>query len=193
MRHPTDCSAAVRPPDTSALGAHDETQQGARIDSGWLLLLSGLALLAAALLIPAGDDLEDARWRRDRALALERGVLDRLERHDTFLSALDAGDPPLLESLAQTQLNLVPAGRDPVAIGPRTPPAAQPLASLEPPPPVLPERVRVESTLARWATDESGRLWLIALGAGLVMFGLLPPTRKHEDRAPAPGSYPAPT
>ncbi|MEZ6243931.1 MAG: hypothetical protein R3B57_12915 [Phycisphaerales bacterium] len=169
--------------------------KGPVLDAGWLLLLSGVMLLAAALLIPASDDLADARWRRDRALAVERGVLDRLERHEAFLAALERGDPVLLDSLAETQLNLVRAGREPVAIGPRTPAAAGPLASLEPPATELPERVRVDSTLAGWATDETGRLWLIAAGAALVMVGLLPPSRASADTngEPPARSYPAPT
>jgi len=180
---------------TTAVTAPPTDSPGNPLDAGWLLLLAGLALLAAALLIPAGDDLGDARWRRDRALAVERAVLDRLERHEVFLAALDRGDPALLEALGETQLNLVRAGREPVAIGPRTPPAASLLASLEPPAPVLPERVQVRSILARWATDNTGRLWLIAGGAALVMVGLLPPSRPVTDERGESDarSYPAPT
>ncbi len=172
------------------MGSRDTDRSNSRIDAGWLLLLSGLALLAAALLIPAGDDLDDARWRRDRALGVERGVLDRLERHEAFLAALDAADPVLLDALAQTQLNLIPADRDPVALGPRTPRATEPLSWLEPPPQALPERARTRSVLGDWATDESGRLWLIAAGAALVMVGLLPPTRQAEEGRDE--TYPAP-
>ena len=41
------------------------------IDPGWLFILAGMGVLAAVVLIPASENLQRARWQRDRALAVE--------------------------------------------------------------------------------------------------------------------------
>ena len=140
--------------------------------SGWLFFLAGLALLASVILIPASDDLADARWRRDRELARESHELERLRRTEQTADALAAGDPDLVRSLAQSQLNIVPPERSAIVLpgGPADPTL---LVSLEPAPTIAPERPRVGSTLERLVTDRTGRLWVIAGSAVCVLFGLL--------------------
>jgi hypothetical protein len=53
-------------------------------------------------------------------------------------------------------------------------------ASLEPPEATPAHRERVDSVLARWATDDSSRVWLLASGALCVFVGLLPPVSRRR-------------
>jgi len=154
------------------------------IDSGWLLLLAGVALLAAALLIPAADELSEARWQRDRTIALERAHLERLDRHRTYLEALLADDPGLARSLAVSQLNLVPEDRAAIDSVNVIEPSTDVFAALEPAPPVLPVHGSSDSTLARLALGSTSRLWLIAIGALLTLIGLLPQSPRRVGARP---------
>ncbi len=151
------------------------------IDAGWLFLVAGLALLAATVLIPAADDLAEARWRRDRAVAVENYRVRRLENYSDFLDALARQDQTLVLSLAATQLNLAPENRvpmlDPAELGTHSAsvfPALEPAFIPAPPP------KRPASTLQRWATDNRRRLWLIVSGGVCVLVGLLPPARRDQ-------------
>jgi len=149
-----------------------------RIDAGWLFLLSGLAMMCAAVLIPAHDDLAMARYERDRARAIESWHAERVENYAEYLDALRDGDETLVLSLAAMQLNLIPAGTTPLVTSVRPQAtSASVFPELEPAfeRPVAPEFY--DSRLRRWATDSRHRLWMIAGGALLVLFGLLPPSR----------------
>ncbi len=149
------------------------------VDPGWLFLMAGLALLGATVLIPAAEDLADARWKRDAALSYERHRLDRLERYQGYLDAVVRREPALVMTLAQSQLGLMPADRGLLS----TPNdsrvrSVSVFPALEPPPLDLPEpRPPTNSRLARWAMS-SHRLWLIAAGAVFVLVGLLPAGRR---------------
>lgn len=148
------------------------------IDAGWLFLIAGVALLGATLLIPAADDLAEARWIRDRALAVENHRMARLSRYEEYLGALENKDPSLVLSLAASQLNQIPADTAIIPGLEIAPDAdASVFLALEPPPLVLPERKVIDSRLQRWATDSSKRVWLLAGSALLIMIGLLPPSR----------------
>lgn len=148
------------------------------IDAGWLFLIAGVALLGATLLIPAADDLAEARWIRDRALAVENHRMARLSRYEEYLGALENKDPSLVLSLAASQLNQIPADTAIIPGLEIAPDAdASVFPALEPPPLVLPERKAIDSRLQRWATDSSKRIWLLAGSALLIMIGLLPPSR----------------
>lgn len=146
-----------------------------RFDPGWLFLLGGVVLLFATVLIPAQADLAEARWQRDRALAIEAQRKERLFKHERYLAALESREPSLVRALAASQLNLIPASRA-AMIRPIDPTLddASVFPGLEPAPIVLPELEMVDSHLARWARGERSRLWLIAAGSMLVMMGLLP-------------------
>lgn len=145
------------------------------LDPGWLFIIAGLGLLAAVVLIPAQRDLEEARFIRDRALQLEESRVERLRRHQEFLTALEEQQPALVMSLAASQLNRIPGDRAPVGGMPeQVRSSASVFPALEPPA-VEPIRQRtVDSKLSRWATGETSRLWMIAGGAFLVLIGLLP-------------------
>lgn len=148
------------------------------IDAGWLFLLAGLAILAATTLIPAYEDLAEARWQRDRAVAIERHRLQRLDRYGAYLDAVQRGEESVVLALAAEQLNKVPVGWKPLL------PVAEPglrgasvFPPLEPPPLRINERPKVDSTLERLATGETSRLWLLICGAVCVLLGVLPAAR----------------
>jgi hypothetical protein len=150
----------------------------AYLDPGWLYLLSGIALVAATILIPAVRDLDDVRHQRDRALVLEEHRLERLQRYQDYLDALERREPALIMALAASQLNQIPRGRTLIIESPETTLAsASVFAQLEPPPPVLPERHHPRSILFRWTTSERTRPWLLAAGGVCMLMGLLPRAR----------------
>jgi hypothetical protein len=147
------------------------------VDPGWLFLIAGVALLAATVLIPAADDLAATKFQRERALAIEAHRIQRLDRYEEYLAALDNKDPSLVLSLAASQLNEIPEDRAPIpgqrgALGAMADASVFP--SLEPPPLRLPELVKSESILDRWTNNDRTRLWLIVAGAACVLVGLLP-------------------
>ncbi len=156
-----------------------------RFDPGWLFLLAGVALLFVTVLIPAQADLAEARWQRDRALAIEAQRKERLFKHERYLAALESREPAVVRALAASQLNLVPASRASLLrpIDPTIDDASV-FPSLEPAPITLPDLEQVDSRLARWARGEHSRLWLIAAGSMLVMIGLLPWNQGGEAHAP---------
>ena len=155
---------------------------------GWLFLIAGLAILGSAVLIPASEALDEARYARDRALVSERFRLDRLARYQSVIDALDARDPALIGHLRAIQLNQYPEGMRP--LGEITEDPALASASifdkLEPPLPEMPPEPlhRSErSYLAKLATGQPSRLWMLAGGAISVLIGVLPPvTRRRLSR-----------
>ena len=61
---------------------------------GWLFLIAGLAILGSAVLIPASEALDEARYARDRALVSEQFRLDRIARRvEESPEQLVVGDP----------------------------------------------------------------------------------------------------
>jgi hypothetical protein len=174
-------------------GAEPErpTQPLIPLDAGWLFLLSGLVILAAAILIPAFDDLDQASWSRDRAVAIEDNRRDRLMRYGAYLDALDHGNESVILSLSASQLNMIPEGRQPIS--PTMDPAHQSAAVfplLEPEPPALPEMPRLNdrSLLGRLATGERSRLWMIGGGAFCVLLGVLPAATRAGRRGRTAGA-----
>lgn len=143
------------------------------MDTGWPFLIAGVLLLGATVLIPAQEDLEEARWQRDRALAVEAHRLDRVDRHERYLAALESADEGLIRTLAATQLNQIPAHHS-VVIPVSRSASASVFATLEPTELKLPERTTSDSLLSRWARGERSRMWLIAAGAVLLFLGLIP-------------------
>jgi len=156
-----------------------ETPALFRFDPGWLFLLAGLALLAATVLIPAQDDLQQAELVLARAKAERSHAAERLANYAEFLDALNRADEDLMLQLAATHLNLTPAGRQPVpGVGASSNPTGliDTFAALEPAPPGEFVRIAPRSLLHRWSTGERSRLWLLASGSLLTLIGLLPPT-----------------
>lgn len=150
-------------------------------DPGWLYLVAGLGLLVAAMLIPAQQDLADARWRRDAALQLEQHRLERLERYRAYRDALVRGDAALTQSLAASQLGLVPADGQPLATAPSVR-SASIFHELEPPALEIETPEQRRSMLQRLVTGRETRLWVVAAAAICILFGTLP--RPGRDGAP---------
>lgn len=186
-------SAPAAPNPTLHGPSHAVMRPLVRLDPGWLFLIAGIATLAATVLIPAAADLDEARWQRNKALAIERHRLDRLERYGQYLAAVQRGDEDVTLSLLATQLNLSPVARIPLT--PVVDPGrtnASPFPALEPDPLTLPERSPLQehpSILLRLTTSDHHRLWLIAGGVFCTLIGLLPPVVRRWDRSesdPAP-------
>lgn len=148
-------------------------------DPTWLFLVAGVALLAATVLVAAQDDVEEAQHLRDQVLAVETHRETRLNNYKEFLAALDEKQPALVQSLASSQLNQIPADRAaiPGTVQDNTVDASV-FPALEPQPVVLPVRTRVDSTLRRLATTDGTRIWLLAGGALCILLGLLPASRR---------------
>jgi hypothetical protein len=146
------------------------------LDAGWLFLLPGLVVLSATILIPALDDVQDAVFKRDRVLAIERHRLQRLQNYIDYLDAIDHGDESVELSLVASQLNMVP--EDATPLSPPTEPGrvnASVFPELEPAPLVLRDAPPREnrSLRTRLATGEKSRLWMIVVGAICILIGLL--------------------
>jgi len=149
------------------------------LDAGWLFIVAGLMVIGATVLIPAADDLNEARFLRDRAALVQGHRDERLDRYESYLGALERHEPPLVMSLAASQLNQIPADKSPFLTSAYSATAsASVYPALEPAPLRMPERHKIGSTLERWTTDPSTRLWLIAGGAVCVLVGLLPKARR---------------
>lgn len=160
--------------------SHAVTKPLFRLDPGWLFLIAGIALVGSTVLIPAMNDLDEARWQRNKALAIERHRLERLERYAQYLAAVQRQEEDVVLSLMATQLNQSPAARVPLMA--ETDPSrttASPFPGLEPPPLEDPERSPLQrrpSLLLRLTTSDTHRLWLIAAGVVCMLVGLLPPS-----------------
>ncbi|CAG1007475.1 hypothetical protein PHYC_03437 [Phycisphaerales bacterium] len=162
------------------------------IDPGWLFLAAGIAILAATILIPASEDLARARWQRDRALAVEAHRIDRLTRYEEYLAAVESGEPSLVLSLAEKQLNQIPADRAAIPGGTNLlGKGVSVFPSLEPPPLKLAEFRPSNSILSRWTRGGQPRLWLLIGGAISVLIGLLPASRGRVDVHHEPPPTPA--
>lgn len=172
---------------------HDDLIESAplfRLDPGWLFLGAGLALLAATVLIPAHDDLQQAELVLAKAKAERARAAQRLANYSEFLEALNRGDEDLMLQLAATHLNLTPAGRQPLlGVGSPTNPQGliDTFAALEPAPTGEFVRIPPDSLLHRWSTDDRSRLWLLAGGSLLTLVGLLPPSMPARRRRRANG------
>jgi hypothetical protein len=159
-----------------------------RFDPGWLFLGAGLALLAATVLIPARDDLQQAELVLAKANAERAHAAQRLANYAEFLEALNREDEDLMLQLAAKHLNLTPRDREPIlGVGAEISGDGiiDTYAALEPAPPGEFVRITPNSMLFRWSTDDRSRLWLLAGGSLLTLIGLLPAStaRVREPRA----------
>lgn len=178
-------------PPPPSLSTRARAERGSGFDPAWLFLIAGLAILAAAVLMPAIDDTHDVEWQRDRAVAIEGHRKDRLERYGKYLAALDRGEPDLVEQLAAGQLNLIRedrallqaervgggGGGDQSGRGAENQ-ATMVFAALEPAPLLIEDRQRVGSMLEEWTSNPAVRPWLIAFGGVCTLVGLMPPASR---------------
>lgn len=159
----------------------------ALLDPGWLFVIAGLTLLLASALIPAAEQVREARWQRDRALLVEKHRQERMQRYQEFTTALENGEKPLVLALAASQLNQIPLDRVPIGVGSTNggytdikAGSASVFPNLEPDPIELPEYHKFDTTLSRMVTDEKARPWVLVVGSVLVLVGLLPASRRRS-------------
>jgi len=164
-------------------------------DPGWLFILSGLALCAAGILLPAQADVEALQRQLEQLRDEESRALARLKAHADFLDQVDRADPALIKRLAAAQLNLVPEGDRPVLRATsNTAPVTNwvdSTVSFD----IRPPKPQPVSTLSRWATGPQ-RLWMFGGGILAVFIGVLlsPESRGrflYEEEAGAPSPEPA--
>lgn len=153
-----------------------------RIDPGWLYLIAGLAILASVMVMPALDDLANARWEREKARARVAWQSERIGQHASFLERLQSGDEAVLRNLLATQLNLTPVESEPLIgfqVGLHG--EAGILDELEPPMVIPEQSKRPDSTLRFLATDSRARLITLGVGSMCVALGLVIGTNTRRD------------
>lgn len=157
----------------------------ALLDPGWLFIIAGLAMCAAAIIVPAQTDLGQLRQQLGELEEEEAMLAARLRAHAGFLDDLHRGDSALVKRLAAAQLNVVPEGERPVLLV-RSASASvadwieatvreQPLARPE----------SSSSALGR-LTEGPQRLWLLGGSVFSVFVGLLLSPSASRRRASQP-------
>jgi len=165
-----------------------------RLDPGWPFVLAGLALLMAALLIPAQRELHELRNEVERIDASESRVYAQLQSYDQFLQELKSGNPDLVRRLAMAQLNMVPKGEQSLLLTPGLNQTVAQWIQESVPTPVVTPAPYPDTLLARFALGPN-RLWMCAASVFLLFVGFLlgPDTGRaatavaelpHEDDVP---------
>jgi hypothetical protein len=79
---------------------------------GWMFMVSGMVLVAAALLAPAWREGQRMKWQLDLMSLQADALVKQGESYHQFHEALASDDPVLLERLAYLHLRLKPAGTE---------------------------------------------------------------------------------
>ncbi|UCD75043.1 MAG: hypothetical protein JSV91_14810 [Phycisphaerales bacterium] len=159
-----------------------------RPDPGWLFVIAGLAICTVAVLTPAQQNLHELREKLAGLRAEEAHAAARLQAYSDFLDDLDRDDPQLIRRLAASQLNLMPAGDEPVLLTASGSSAVVDWIDRTVPVKEVNSR-RWPQTLLTRLTAGPHRRWLFAGGGLCVFIGLLiAPTRprRHISEADRP-------
>jgi hypothetical protein len=162
-----------------------------RIDPGWPFVISGLALIVSAVLIPAQRELHDLEQRLKVHQAYEARAQAEILAYQQFMADLknDATNERLLERLVRAQLNKMPKDERPLLLMPTAnetvPTWIESSVTVE-----IPKPTPYADTLLSRIASGPRRLWVLATGAFLVFLGVMfaPTTfssRRREDPAPA--------
>lgn len=144
-----------------------------QFDAGWLFLAAGLALCVVVVLIPARRDLFELRQQLAVLDAQERHASQRLRAYQQFLVALDDGEnTSLVERLAATQFNVLPAGETPVLLVSNRNAAVTDWIDEQVPTPTSATVAWPDTRLTRLAIGPF-RLWLLGAGVMSVFVGLI--------------------
>lgn len=154
-------------------------------DPGWMFLIAGLVLAAAATLVPATYDLWVMRAQLKHLEAREQENATRLVAYERFITDLAQADPQLVRRLAASQLNLVPRGERPmiVASTAQRPPLDWVESSV---PAVRASVVPFPDSLLSRLTLGRKALWIAGAGAMCIFLGLL--SAPLRMRLPSPPS-----
>ncbi len=147
-----------------------------RLDlGGWAMMLCGFAMIAAATLIPAWEELRQMTHQRDVLQTEETRLAEYNQNYQQFVQAVMANDPVLMERLARHRLNLKPRGAqllDSPAYAVGKPQRYEewiiPQPAVHPPPP----KPLPGSKLVRYSTG-ANRPWFILAGGVLILTSLL--------------------
>ncbi len=148
-------------------------------DPGWLMLIAGVVLMSVTVILPAQRELEQARFFKSRVDAIARHRTERLANYAEYISALDRGEPAVVEALASRQKNMAREGLEVILPAkPESGSMASTFPQLEPAPLKLPEPMTIDpatlSSIERWVTDEKSRRLVLLAGGVLILLGLLP-------------------
>lgn len=141
-----------------------------------MIFASGLAILVAALLLPAFTDLRAARAERDKTLHIEKIYERRIDRYQEFLNELQSPSKDTVQLLAMSQMGVIPSDREAV-ITPGQPQDTLLLEYIEPQTEPFVAPVHHATQLERLTTSPRWRLWVVAGGLFAVMYGLMPATK----------------
>jgi len=179
------------PSHTEGTGRPVETTPLFRIDPGWPFVISGLALIVSAVLIPAQRELHDLEQRLIVHQKYEERAEAEIKAYEMFLKDLanDATNERLLERLVRAQLNKMPKDERPLLLMPTAnetvPTWIESSVTVE-----IPKPTPYADTLLSRIASGPRRLWVLATGAFLVFLGVMfaPTTfasRRREEPDPA--------
>ena len=163
----------------------------------WIFLTAGIAICAAALLVPAYLENRQLLWQQGLQAKQYQTMQQQEQDYRGTLRALDANDPVLLERLAYPYLHLKPVGATPMLVGGHGAPADRFAAVdvwLQRPLPRgcvdYPAYTPIESPGLRFVTGAM-RVPALAVGAFMIFLSVLPVARSRGVRAMPPVIVPA--
>lgn len=149
-----------------------------QFDFGWLFLLAGCALLCAALVLPAKQELKSLKEKLNLIETDNDHLAQRIIQYQTFLDAMDRKDAQLLARVISMQTSGYPIDNF-IVFDPNA--AKTPLEWLQ-------RRTTQEyhavkeadkqSILVR-VTGDDRRLWVAGFGGLIIFFGLVQSPRRE--------------
>ena len=141
------------------------------LSGGWTmaLVMSGIAIIAACVLIPQGDETRKLMYEREKLRADLEQVQKQVATNDEFLKKVQS-DPTLAQRLAQRQMKLIPAGTKVLDLEDASPTKDDKspflIVSVPPPAPMAPYQPR-----GGWFSQmcRNGRSQLYMIGGGLML------------------------
>ena len=154
-----------------------------KIDSGWLFLVAGLAMLAAIVLVPEQEELELQAVRFQRLQWEERVTNETMGHFALTLNLLQQDNPQLRERLVEARLHRVRTGRNVHLVADSV---NQPISTwveqLGQAPP--PRPLQANPTLLSSMVGSGLRLWILG---GATFEHLYRPGARRSRRAPGHG------
>lgn len=147
-----------------------------RIDITCIYLVCGIILCAAAIILPAHQDLLELESKRDSIRYDRNDLHNQIDVYQSFLDELDEGSMTLQQRIVEMQFNTPPNG---------TPVVIDRSASQTPLDWVAKRSMTIraldatpqQSSLLSSIVQGRGRLWLIACGAFMIFVGLVGKTK----------------
>ena len=143
-----------------------------QFDSGWLFLLAGSALLWAAIVLPANQELAHLQDRLKIIQLDHEHISKRIDQYQTFFDLIANRDPDLMHRIIRMQTNGDSNG-DFVVFDPNA--AKTPLQWLERRTARMPTVVKSpdQHSILENLTAGDQRLWVAGFGGLIVFIGLV--------------------